>query len=78
MSADSTSQRAPRAGDAESIYALALDTLTRAGVPFLVGGGFAIVVYTGMPRTTKDLDLFLRQADFDRALEGARRGGIRD
>ena len=69
MSTDSTSQRAPRAGDAESIYALALDTLTRAGVPFLVGGGFAIVVYTGMPRTTKDLDLFLRQADFDRALE---------
>jgi hypothetical protein len=55
--------------DAETIYAHALDTLNGAGVPYLVGGGFAIVCYTGIPRVTKDLDLFLRAGDLDRALE---------
>jgi hypothetical protein len=43
--------------------------LSAASVPYLVGGGFAIVRYTGGPRTVKDLDVFLRRADFDRALD---------
>lgn len=65
------------ADDAETAYAHALDTLSRAGVPYLVGGGFAMVRYTGIPRVTKDLDLFLRPDAFDPALETLAAAGFR-
>jgi len=65
------------AADAETAYAHALDTLSRAGVPYLVGGGFAMVRYTGIPRVTKDLDLFLRPDDFESALKVLAAGGFR-
>ena len=35
------------------------------GIEFLVGGAFAFVRYTGIGRDTKDLDLFIRRADWD-------------
>ena len=34
-------------------------------IDFLVGGAFAFVRYTGIGRDTKDLDLFIRRADWD-------------
>jgi hypothetical protein len=37
-------------------------------VPYLVGGGYAMAYYTGIARNTKDLDLFIREADRDRCL----------
>ena len=37
-----------------------------AGVPFLVGGAFAHACFTGIRRSTKDLDLFIRRADYER------------
>jgi len=45
----------------------ALVALQRARVPVLVGGGAAVVQYTGAPREVNDLDLFLRPEDFERA-----------
>ena len=45
-------------------YRRVLTTLTRAGVPFLVGGTFALTRYTGIARWTKDLDLFIHQDDW--------------
>ncbi|HSH90692.1 MAG TPA: nucleotidyltransferase [Ramlibacter sp.] len=49
-----------------AFYRRALQVLVDGGVPFLVGGAFAHACYTGIRRSTKDLDLFIRRADFDR------------
>jgi len=45
---------------AREFYSRALEALNRAGVEYLVGGGFALTFYTGIARHTKDLDLFVR------------------
>src|SRR5438552_11145827 len=50
-------------------YRQALVTLTEAGLPFLVGGAFALRYYAGIVRHTKDLDLFVRPKDYPRILE---------
>lgn len=50
------------------VRARALQFLREAGIPFLVGGTYAYAHHTGLHRDTKDLDLFLRKADADRAL----------
>lgn len=49
-----------------AFYRRALQLLTAANVPFLVGGAFAHACFTGIRRSTKDLDLFIRREDFDR------------
>jgi hypothetical protein len=61
---------APIEPDAKSadFYRKAMQTLDQAGVPYLVGGGYAMAYYTGIARNTKDLDLFVRPADRDRLL----------
>lgn len=50
-------------------YVRAMELAEAAGIPFLVGGAYAMERYTGIARHTKDFDLFLRPADIDRALE---------
>ncbi|MEO6055760.1 MAG: hypothetical protein ABIQ49_02890 [Gemmatimonadales bacterium] len=50
-------------------YRQAMEVLTRAQVPFLVGGAFAFVHQAGIDRSTKDLDIFVRPADVHRLLE---------
>lgn len=47
-------------------YRRALQALVVAGVPFLVGGAFAHACFTGIRRSTKDLDLFIRRQDYER------------
>ncbi|MBE7368661.1 nucleotidyltransferase [Ramlibacter pallidus] len=54
------------APDTAAFYRRALQVLTDAGVPFLVGGAFAHACYTGIRRSTKDLDLFIRREDYER------------
>ncbi|HKI06473.1 MAG TPA: hypothetical protein VKK31_31130 [Thermoanaerobaculia bacterium] len=51
-----------------AFYREAMDAFDEAGVPFLVGGAYAFAPYTGIVRHTKDFDVFVRPADFDRAL----------
>jgi hypothetical protein len=54
------------------VYRSALETLNRAGVPYVVSGLYAIHVYTGVYRETKDLDLLMEPAvvvDAARALK---------
>ena len=41
------------------VYRSALETLNRAGVPYVVSGLYAVHAYTGIYRETKDLDLLL-------------------
>ena len=54
---------------AEAFYRTALIALKESGVPFLVGGGYALVHYTGILRYTKDLDVFIRAVDLEPTLE---------
>jgi hypothetical protein len=57
------------APDTAAFYRRALRTLVDAEIPFLVGGAFAHACFTGIRRSTKDLDLFLRRQDLDRVRE---------
>jgi predicted nucleotidyltransferase len=57
------------APDTAAFYRRALQTLVDAGVPFLVGGAFAHACFTGIRRSTKDLDLFIKRADYERVAE---------
>jgi hypothetical protein len=52
-----------------TFYRSALRALVDAGVPFLVGGAFAHACYTGIRRSTKDLDLFIRREHYERVAE---------
>ncbi|NYZ14676.1 hypothetical protein HL658_19175 [Azospirillum sp. RWY-5-1] len=54
--------------EAESFYADALTLLRESGVPFLVGGTYAVCAYTGISRPTKDIDVFCKAGDFPRLL----------
>jgi predicted nucleotidyltransferase len=54
------------APDTAAFYRRALRVLADAEVPFLVGGAFAHACFTGIRRSTKDLDLFIRREDLER------------
>lgn len=58
-------------------YRRALQLLSDAKVPFLVGGAFAHACFTGIRRATKDLDLFIRRDDLDRVTQLASAQGWR-
>jgi hypothetical protein len=60
-----------------AFYVDAMRQLDAARVPFVVGGGYAMAYYTGIARNTKDLDLFIRPADRDRALTTLTAAGYR-
>lgn len=46
-----------------------LEVLNRSGVPYTVGGSYAFQYYSGISRTTKDFDIFVRPRDVHRALD---------
>jgi predicted nucleotidyltransferase len=48
-----------------AFYRRALQALVDAQVPFLVGGAFAHACFTGIRRSTKDLDLFIKRIDYE-------------
>jgi hypothetical protein len=48
---------------AHDFYREVLTILAESKIPFLVGGGFALRLYTDIIRDTKDLDIFCRSAD---------------
>ena len=50
-------------------YLRALDAVEEAGVRYVVAGAYALAYHAGVVRHTKDLDLFLKRDDVDRALE---------
>ena len=58
-------------------YQQVIASLLEAGIPWLVGGAFALRHYTGIHRDTKDLDLFLLAADQERAMNRLAREGYR-
>jgi hypothetical protein len=60
-----------------AFYRRALQALVDAGIPFLVGGAFSHACFTGIRRATKDLDLFIRRADYERIADLMRAQGWR-
>jgi Uncharacterised nucleotidyltransferase len=67
LSTEASAAERMRDGEELEARARAIQVLRSAGVPVLVGGAYAYAHYTGVYRDTKDLDLFLRVADVDRA-----------
>lgn len=53
----------------EDIYRSALALLDETGVPYLIGGAYALRTYGGITRDTKDLDVFCKPGDYQRLLE---------
>jgi predicted nucleotidyltransferase len=64
----------PRVAD---FYQRTLCALNNAGIPFLVGGAFAQACYTGIRRSTKDLDLFILRHDYERIAQLMQQHGWR-
>ncbi len=58
-------------------YLQAMKILDRSGVPYLVGGAYALAYYAGIVRHTKDFDTFVRAQDVDKALRAFDEAGYR-
>src|SRR5918911_4849219 len=54
--------------EAEAFYTEALRELSELGIPFLLAGTYPVSAYTGITRTTKDLDVFCLPGDYPRIL----------
>jgi hypothetical protein len=54
--------------ETRDFYCHAVRIMKRAGIPFLVGGAYALARYTGIIRHTKDFDVFVRPEDGARVL----------
>lgn len=61
----------------QAFYCEAMEILADAGIPFLIGGAYALARYTGITRHTKDFDVFLKPADCERALAAFQAKGYR-
>jgi hypothetical protein len=61
---------------AVDLYRRCASSLASAGVPFLVGGSYALGFYTPMGRPTKDFDLFVRPAHVAWALRALAASGF--
>jgi hypothetical protein len=62
---------------AEEFYRKGVEIIARAQVPFLVGGAYALLDYTGIRRQTKDFDVFVVPDDVTRALVALSDAGFR-
>ena len=62
---------------ASAFYVAALKVLDDAGLDYVVGGGYAMVYYTGIRRNTKDLDIFVRPEDHRKILQTLEGAGYR-
>lgn len=50
-------------------YSLALSALHTSGIPFMIGGAYALGRHTGIYRNTKDLDVFVLPQHFGEVLD---------
>src|SRR5438270_3704778 len=46
-----------------AIYSGAMEVVRAAGIPFMLGGGFALAAFTGRWRDTKDIDFYIHPRD---------------
>jgi len=59
----------PASSDRQLFYCRVLETFNESKIRYLVGGGHAVELYSGISRETNDLDLFVRSADVESALK---------
>ena len=62
--------------DEREVYKRALESLSRAGLSFVVAGAYAIYEHTGIYRKTKDLDLFFEPSSVVAAAAALRAAGF--
>ncbi|HEX7709147.1 MAG TPA: hypothetical protein VF701_22005 [Thermoanaerobaculia bacterium] len=62
--------------DKLEFYRSTLELFNSEDLPFLVGGTHAYFRYTGIPRETKDFDVFVRRSDYPRFQEALGRAGF--
>ncbi|HYF39671.1 MAG TPA: hypothetical protein VD930_08295 [Gemmatimonadales bacterium] len=60
------------------VYHLAIREARRLGIPFAFGGAFALAVYTGSLRNTKDFDFYVRPEDRDAMVRALTAAGLED
>jgi hypothetical protein len=60
------------------IYKCVLDRAIREQVPFALGGGLSVGVYTGNGRYTKDLDLYILPEHRDKVVDLTVGCGLKD
>jgi len=77
LSARPNSEGAAGSKAATAFYRQVMRTLSEAHIPFLVGGTYAFVHYTGIARVTKDLDLFVRRDSLEQAMSAIEQLGYR-
>jgi len=58
----------PLSAETAAFYRRMMHSLIDGGLPFLVGGAYALARYTGIERHTKDFDVFVRPEDAERTL----------
>lgn len=61
-----------------AIYRDAIQALRRAGIRFLLGGGFALAAYIGRWRDTKDIDFYIMQEDREKTVDVLTKAGFDD
>jgi hypothetical protein len=61
-----------------SVYRCVIDRAAADGLNFALGGGLAVGLYTGRPRNTKDLDLYIRPSDRERVVRMLAGCGLSD
>jgi hypothetical protein len=64
--------------DQWAVYRSVLDSAIASELPFALGGGLAVGLYTGRPRNTKDLDIYVRPQDRDRMIGILTASGLDD
>jgi hypothetical protein len=78
MSVKSTVIRAPfEQRESQLFYRAVLERLTNSGIPFLVGGSFALAHYMHLDRQAKDLDLFVARDNVQAVLDKLAESGYR-
>jgi hypothetical protein len=60
----------------ERVFRISLQVLNTTGIKYAVGAAFARYVYTGIWRSTKDLDVFLRPEDLKTAMDALQDAGF--
>jgi hypothetical protein len=75
MISTASSRNEPDQDAGKQFYYRTLVALIESNVPFLVGGAYALERYTGISRDTKDIDLFVRPEDCQRALKALAANG---
>lgn len=65
-------------GEQWAVFREVIAAARASGVPFALGGGLAIALYTGLWRASKDLDLYILRADREALIEAVSRLGLVD